>query len=440
MSKTTPCIEKGYRVGDRFRVTNRDAVFAVGSIIELQRDDSSDSPLFRLVTGECQYNNAWLDGKKVPGAYECLHYVTKIEEAPVTKFIIAVSGTDITEGREYPIYNRGAHEYFKDDVGHERLVSVQLRRGARYASTDPISHDRHGFKPGDRVECTKHRAFQGKVHYGCRGTVVGPRDPGVNVKWDNGFSVRDGTATISPANVRKVTDERVTPWSTAPEWATHYGIEPSGRHYWFNLPPIELNKHEFRRGLDSRHGNKHHEIEPKLPDHNGKFYVEARPVTKPEVTPQSEAKYLVRVLKCQNDLIHGSFVKSYRPGGAGFSGDVHNKTDRTDAKRFTYEEVTEFLRNRAEQNKDEDFEVILDYIKTGAVVAPPERGNNGWTVGTRLRCDLSGHPDLHPGNFYVVTRFDGDGDEVLRGEFGDEVLAKYGQSERNEYTVVSEGK
>ena len=76
----TPCEKLGYKVGDKFIVTEN-YVFAYGSIIELEHDDGSEGPLFKLISGSCKYNNA--KGKKA-GAYCDLYYVQKIEDKEMT--------------------------------------------------------------------------------------------------------------------------------------------------------------------------------------------------------------------------------------------------------------------------------------------------------------------------------------------------------------------
>lgn len=54
-------------VGDRFHVVEENTVFSTGSIVELEYDDGSNSPLFKLIKGDCSYNNS--DGGTTPGAY-----------------------------------------------------------------------------------------------------------------------------------------------------------------------------------------------------------------------------------------------------------------------------------------------------------------------------------------------------------------------------------
>lgn len=72
----TPCEEKGYKVGDRFKVMIGSSFDAV-SIIELYEDDKTDNPLFKLIEGHTGYNCA--DGEL--GAYISLDYIEPINEA-----------------------------------------------------------------------------------------------------------------------------------------------------------------------------------------------------------------------------------------------------------------------------------------------------------------------------------------------------------------------
>lgn len=70
----TPCEERGYHVGDRFEVVE-DNGFLIGSIVELEEDDESDFPLFKLISGECGWNNS---ANHQPGAFTHLDSVKKL--------------------------------------------------------------------------------------------------------------------------------------------------------------------------------------------------------------------------------------------------------------------------------------------------------------------------------------------------------------------------
>lgn len=78
----TPCEKLGYKVGDRFKIVNGDCdIFEVGSIVELQKDDGSYTPLSKLISGRCLYQ-VILDeiGYYVPGGHMKLDNVEKLEE------------------------------------------------------------------------------------------------------------------------------------------------------------------------------------------------------------------------------------------------------------------------------------------------------------------------------------------------------------------------
>lgn len=70
----TPCEEKGYHVGDKFIVVDSIA-FVIGSVVELEDDDESDFPLFKLISGECRWKNS---ADHQPGAYTHLDDVKKL--------------------------------------------------------------------------------------------------------------------------------------------------------------------------------------------------------------------------------------------------------------------------------------------------------------------------------------------------------------------------
>lgn len=80
----TPCEELGYKVGDKFEVivvNACDKPFSLGSFVELSEDDGSKRPLFKLISGSCNFNNLPNNEK---GAYEYLEFVEKIEDVSDT--------------------------------------------------------------------------------------------------------------------------------------------------------------------------------------------------------------------------------------------------------------------------------------------------------------------------------------------------------------------
>lgn len=75
----TPAEKIGYKIGDKFVVSGSFA-FTDDSIVELEYDDGSKSPLFKLINGGCKYNNA---RNGLAGAYCALDFV-KIKENKMT--------------------------------------------------------------------------------------------------------------------------------------------------------------------------------------------------------------------------------------------------------------------------------------------------------------------------------------------------------------------
>ena len=63
----------GYKIGDKFEITDGKP-FSKGSVVCLYEDDGSEIPLFRLISGNCLYDNC--EGKA--GAYEYLSNVKPI--------------------------------------------------------------------------------------------------------------------------------------------------------------------------------------------------------------------------------------------------------------------------------------------------------------------------------------------------------------------------
>jgi len=76
-------------VGDRFQVVEENNIFSTGSIVELEYDDGSISPLFKLIKGSCSYNNS--NGGTAPGAYLSKF---KLERYP-TKVPVAITDVEV---------------------------------------------------------------------------------------------------------------------------------------------------------------------------------------------------------------------------------------------------------------------------------------------------------------------------------------------------------
>jgi len=73
--RKTPCEKLGYKAGDRFTVIGSGS-FTEGSEVEPEYDDGSSAPLFKLISGDCFFNNA-NGGKK--GGYCSLIFVTPVK-------------------------------------------------------------------------------------------------------------------------------------------------------------------------------------------------------------------------------------------------------------------------------------------------------------------------------------------------------------------------
>lgn len=73
------CEKHGHQVGDRFIVIGGgDEIFTRGSFVELNRDDGSAAPLFKLLSGTCYFENAYSDGFKVSGGFIGFHALKKV--------------------------------------------------------------------------------------------------------------------------------------------------------------------------------------------------------------------------------------------------------------------------------------------------------------------------------------------------------------------------
>jgi len=135
----TPCEKLGYKVGDRFIVNGSNA-FTDGSLVELDRDDKTMLPLFKLISGDCGYDLANNDQMC---AYCSLEYVQKEQKPVIQKQFAYELVTDLTtdeiakamiDGEVFYTRN-GAHHYkwdgfeFVDEKdNHTRMVGEYCRR------------------------------------------------------------------------------------------------------------------------------------------------------------------------------------------------------------------------------------------------------------------------------------------------------------------------
>jgi len=90
----TPCEELGYKVGDRFITEGDNGNFSAGSVIELDLDDGSTCPMFKLIEGCCDYSQA---SQGQSGAYAELECINKLEWKPMNKIRELITDWDSLE-------------------------------------------------------------------------------------------------------------------------------------------------------------------------------------------------------------------------------------------------------------------------------------------------------------------------------------------------------
>jgi hypothetical protein len=56
-NRMTWCADHGYKVGDLF-IVNAGDEFTKGSVVELEEDDNTDMPRFKLIKGRCAFSNS----------------------------------------------------------------------------------------------------------------------------------------------------------------------------------------------------------------------------------------------------------------------------------------------------------------------------------------------------------------------------------------------
>lgn len=159
--KDTPCTRSGYLEGDQFIITN-DHHFTKGSAIELEEDDGTTQPLFRLISGECVWNNAKHDK---PGAYEFLTNVRKTGNKSKIKTPCESEGMHVGDLFEITDSNRlftqgSIVELDKDDGDDAPLC--KLINGA-YNNSSEGSHyvSIEGLSPVEDTPCIRAGYFVG---------------------------------------------------------------------------------------------------------------------------------------------------------------------------------------------------------------------------------------------------------------------------------------
>lgn len=111
----TVCQDKGYKVGDKFRVLDGGCGFTEGQIITLNRDDGSGAPLFKGANTD--YRLA--DGFKAEGAFFGLDRVQKITEQEE-----AVMSTKFKVGDKVTVVRRAVDGFERSSRGKTGVVEL----------------------------------------------------------------------------------------------------------------------------------------------------------------------------------------------------------------------------------------------------------------------------------------------------------------------------
>lgn len=129
----TPCEELGYKVGDRFEILTDEEVFTAESIVELFRDDGSPSPLFKLVSGECDFNNC--DGEK--GAYASIYSVKPIKKGVNDMTIKTNDKVKFSDAAKHPkSYDADALGVVKGRMAGNLHVVWTLNNGSTFVTNN----------------------------------------------------------------------------------------------------------------------------------------------------------------------------------------------------------------------------------------------------------------------------------------------------------------
>lgn len=97
----TPVQQAGYSEGQQF-VVKEDAYghsFSIGSLVELEHDDGSDVPLFKLIKGSCRYNNAAGNEKGAYAPLNCVEPIQTVDELVEENISLAKQIDRLTEQR-----------------------------------------------------------------------------------------------------------------------------------------------------------------------------------------------------------------------------------------------------------------------------------------------------------------------------------------------------
>jgi len=199
----TPAEKLGYKVGMRFKVTNK-VTFSLNSIIELSRDDGSDAPLFDLVEGSCSYG---LGVNTEKGAYLSLTCIEPIAEATGHKFkvrdVVRLRGdsqysgqSEGTDGEAFSLkgYSSDSDYTCKVRWGSGNENSYRDKDLDLITEEEEISMDEE-FKAGDLISKKSGKPFKS-------GTYVAEVD---YVHSDGKLSLLGTTTKIHPEKVYIVT-------------------------------------------------------------------------------------------------------------------------------------------------------------------------------------------------------------------------------------------
>lgn len=177
------------KVGDRFEVTKDkwESGFSKGSIIEIYKDAHKDAPLFKLVSGSCDYTNAdgmlgaWADFDGLrelssaaitlrPGDYVSLREVKTDEEYDAVRDAFLAAGCKVTrhncgmdaEGRvdwDFLGWDVSANILNRWDCGCE-TAGARLLTIAQVLGTATVEWDGTGLPPVGsviKINTTSHR-------------------------------------------------------------------------------------------------------------------------------------------------------------------------------------------------------------------------------------------------------------------------------------------
>lgn len=219
---STPCERLGYKVGDKFRVTEADIGWGVGQIIELQYDDESPAPLF--VGPGCEYHNGQ-SGES--GGYLSLVKVEKIVDNRETSGVESSHQVETDwinwAGGECPVprgtlvdvkYRCGeerfslpalemvpgedaSYSFWKNDGMRMDIVSYRLTQTTKQEITTQENQTMTELKTGDKVVIKKGIT---NFRYGRSSAMVGAQRNGTELRITDvgGYGENDRILAVLP--------------------------------------------------------------------------------------------------------------------------------------------------------------------------------------------------------------------------------------------------